>query len=169
MKTIGFTGGSAVCELGSVIDIQIFFDCLNAVVVPKYPEKDWSLLVDSLYKRYLNVNDVDKAAELMEEVKRTFAAQSTQSVLQYIPKETIDFTSLDLKKNTLDQVFEKYFEHFSHCVQSAKINYEGFKSYPGYKFETVRLVITDQPWYMIEKKRPLEEYDSLDDEPFWKR
>jgi hypothetical protein len=167
MKLIGITGGSSLCELGPASDVQLFFDCLNTFVVSKHPEKDWSLLVDRLYKRYLRLDELDSAVVLMEQARKSFVNQSSEAVDWKLSIKMAPGTRLDSTKKTLVEIFENFFDHFIHCVESAKTNYEGFKSYQGYKFEPVRIVVSDQPWFIVEKNRPLEEYDTLIDKPFW--
>ena len=105
----------------------------------------------------------------MDQVKQVFSTLPSDAIDWKGFKKKAIQSRLDPTKKTLAEIFEKYFEGFTHCVESAKVNYEGFKSYPGYKYEPVRLVVADQPWFMVEKNRSLEEYDSLIDEPFWLR
>ena len=80
-------------------------------------------------------------------------------------------TKLDPNKHNLAEIFYKYFDGFFHCVESAKLNYDGFKSYPGYEYEPVRTVISDISKYFEDKNRPLADYDALGptDTPFWLR
>jgi hypothetical protein len=167
MKIVGFTGGSSLCELGPATDVQLFFDCLNFYVASNHPEQDWELLTDRLYKRYLRLDELDKALVLMAQAKQIFTILPSQSIDWPDVKKTTIQTRLDPSKKTLAEIFEGYFENFSHCVESAKINYEGFKSYPGYRYEPVRVIVSDVPWFTIEKNRSLEEYNMLEGVPFW--
>ena len=48
MKTIGFSGGGLITELGSIEDVQMFFDLINYYVVKKYPNTTWPIIMDSL-------------------------------------------------------------------------------------------------------------------------
>lgn len=130
-------------------------------------DRDWSLLTDRLYRRYLRLDELETATALVAQVKQTFAA---------LPSTTADWpnlnsgvirTRLDPSRKTLAEVFEEYFESYKHCVESAQINYEGFRAFPGYEYEPVRLVVSDQPWFLVEKRRPLEEYASLEGPPYW--
>ena len=168
MKTIGLTGGSALCELGSEIDVQLFFDCLDVYVVQRHPELDWALLTDRLYRRYLRLEESGTASALMAQAKRIFVDVTRKNVDWQAAVESTT-TRLDMSKGTLAEIFDKFFDSYSHCAESAKINYEAFKSYPGYKYEAVKLVVADQPWFLLEKKRPLEDYDALEGSPFWLR
>lgn len=169
MRKVGIMGGSLLCELGTSVDIHLFFDCINTYVISKHPKQDWSLLADRLYKRYLRLNELDEASILMEKVRQIFTA---------LPSNAVDWTGyeegknktknhLDSTRSTLAEIFEKYFYHFSRCVESSKNSYEIFKLESGYKYEPVQLIISDIPWFTVENNRPLEEYDSLKGPPFW--
>ncbi|OCG13699.1 hypothetical protein A9G24_07435 [Gilliamella sp. App6-5] len=54
-------------------------------------------------------------------------------------------------------------------VESAKINYEGFKSDPDYEYEPVMVCITKVPDMVIYKQIPLSVFDNLgaDKKPIW--
>lgn len=171
MRTIGIAGGSLLCELGSKTDIHLFFDCLNTYVVSKYSEQDWSLLSDRLYKRYLRLNELDAALALMEQVRQKFAALPSNAIdwQDYEGTKATTKNGLDTTRGTLADVFERFFENFVRCSESAKNSYEMFKSYAGYKYEPVRFIVTDIPWFTAENMRSLEDYDALDGEPFWTR
>lgn len=168
MKTVGFEGGGSIRELGSASDVALFFDCIRAFPAFDSPEENWDLLTDRLYKRYLRLEELDAASSLMVKAKEVF--NKTQSTAVKWNPQMIgnpESTRLNPNQPTLGEVFSKYFEHFSHCVESAKLSYEGFKSYPGYVYEPVKTVITDLSIYANETKRPLQDYDDLEGQPFW--
>ncbi|MDB0529579.1 hypothetical protein LBW56_23180 [Ralstonia solanacearum] len=106
----------------------------------------------------------------MKEVEKLFSELPSTSVT-WDPAMLNDKNKTWLEPGalTLAQVFNRYFDVFFRCVESSKVNYEGFKDYPGYKYEAVRTVVADMPIFMTEKKRPLEEYDALEGEPLWRR
>jgi hypothetical protein len=170
MKMIGFCGGSSICEVGTVSDVVLFFECLDYFVVRKNPERDWTLLTDRLYRRYLRLEELSSAIVLMNEVKGIFTN---------VPSSEVDWrqeligdrskTWLDPSLGNLADVFVKFFENFAYCAESAKLNYEGFKSYPGYQYEPVKTVPTDLAGFATEKARPLKEYDEIEGKPFWIR
>ena len=168
MKTIGLTGGSTLCELGPTTEVQMFFDCLRMYVVQRRPDLNWALLTDRLYRRYLRLDELDVASELMGQAKQEFSSVTNQAIDWRNMSDGFATNRLEMK-GCLAETFDRFFESFTHCVESAKINYEGFKSYPGYKYEAVRLVVADMPEFLADKKRPLEEYDALEGEPFWLR
>ncbi len=163
MRLFGFHGGSSIRELGSVSDMVLFFECINFYAAKKYPETDWSLLTDRLYRRYLRLEELDEAVKLMSKVKEIFSTLPNSAIDW---PEDFDLTKTRLDKNlsTLENIFEKYFRGFFYCVKSAQLHYETFKSY-----KPVRTGTTDTPYYIDDKNRPLEEYDQLEGKPFWLR
>lgn len=169
MKTVGLAGGSLIFELGSHMDVQLFFECLDAFVFSKHPGPHWRLLSDRLYKRYLKLDELDEASALMREA---------QKELQKLPSIEIDWqdyaansaatsNSLQPAAITLEKVFEKYFAAFALCVKSAKSSYEIFSKHGGYQYEPVRFIVTNVPWFTIENARPLKDYDENSVRPFW--
>jgi hypothetical protein len=149
----------------------LFFDCLRIHVEAAHPEQDWALLTDRLYRRYLRLEDLDQASALMKQVQSIFAAVPTASGIAWDPDlvGNREKTFLNPKLPTLADLFEKYFEHFTYCVQSSRLNYEAFKNYPNYSYEPVRIVIADLPGLARDQNKPLAEYDTLEGKPFWLR
>lgn len=164
MRIVGFSGGSSIFELGSISDVQFFFDCIKSFVVPVYPDLDWSLLTDRFYRRYLRPEELAPAQQLMDKVKTVF---------ERVPSSGVDWsnmslpdavTRLDPSNPNLAAVYAKYFEAFAHCQESAEISHRKWKEY-----QPLRVVVTDMPRFFSDKKRPLGEYETLEGEPFWKR
>jgi hypothetical protein len=164
MRTIGFVGGPTISELGPVADVQLFFDCICSLVAPAAPDRNWSLLTDRLYRRYLRREELAPAQALMDEVQKRFGA---------IPSSTLDWSDitasaeasrLDRSKAKLAEVFSAYFERFARCRESSELFFQTWQSY-----QPLKIVITDLPDYFTDEDRPPEEYDSLEGEPFWKR
>lgn len=169
MRKIGFHGGSSLCELGSMADMILFFKCLDAFVVKTNPDCDWSLLTDRLYRRYLRLEELNAASELMARVKEIFSSVPTSAVDWGEMRKNPSLTCLDSSRKTLSEVFESYFSGFDYCVESSRLNFEGFKDYPGYKYEPVKTVITDLPGFYRDQKKSLAEYDALEGQPFWQQ
>jgi hypothetical protein len=152
VKEIGFSGGNSTWGIGTAVEVQAFFDCLQAHVVSRYPLQEWHLLTDRLYKRYLRTDEVERTVELMRLVQQVF-------------RYSYDRTS---SGTTLAERFAKFFETFYDCVESAKyVCEEALKQGTDYQYALVRMCIADVPWSVHERERPLEEYDQLVDEPFW--
>ena len=49
--------------------MRLFFDCISYYLPPKYPEKDWSVLTDRLYRQYLRLEELVIAESLMKLVQ----------------------------------------------------------------------------------------------------
>ncbi|WCG83206.1 hypothetical protein [Pectobacterium sp. A5351] len=172
MKTIGFSGGDLVVELGTVNDFSLFFQCINNVTKLNYPDEDWDILVDRLYKRYLRLEELSLAKEKMNRVRDLFSIFPSTSI-DWDHKMIVcrEKSWINPNQAMLSDIFKRYFEAFLECVESAEINYQLFNSYQGYEYEAVKTVISDLPWFIEDKNRPLEQYDALgpDDLPFWLR
>ncbi|MGD7458487.1 hypothetical protein [Ralstonia pseudosolanacearum] len=83
MKYVGFDGGHSIYELGLDSDLVLFFDCLRAYGEQAHPEQGWSLLTDRLYRRYLRLEELDKALTLMEKAQQIFAQHPSASAVQW--------------------------------------------------------------------------------------
>lgn len=167
MRLIGIDGGHTVYELGPVSDMVLFFNCLDFFAKKAHPEKDWSVLTDRLYRRYLRMTDLELAGELMELAREVFTSLDASSiewdssVLQGHKK-----TWLDASQSNLGEVFVKYFDSFVKAKESAISFFEEFGIY-----QVVRIISSDMPLSIIERSRPLGEYETLanDELPFWLR
>ena len=164
MKYVGFDGGHSIYELGLDSDLVLFFDCLRAYGEQAHPEQGWSLLTDRLYRRYLRLEELDKALTLMEKAHQIFAQHPSSSAVQWNESVSENSEESWLNKNqpTLADVFSKYFENFAGACASAKSFFEEFGIY-----QPVRVVISDLPGFMRDKSKPLSEYDALEGKPFW--
>ncbi|WP_221887384.1 hypothetical protein [Xanthomonas cerealis] len=162
---IGINGGHTTYDLGTPSDVVLFFDCINAFVTEKYPGKEWGLLTDRLYRRYLRFDDLERCSELMGLVKISFNEISASSIEWN--KSILDGDSktlLAFRSSNLSGVFYNYFEAFSKAKESATSFYGEFNIY-----QPVRILVSDFPNLVIEKMRPLKDYDSLEQDatPFW--
>lgn len=121
MKNVGFHGGSSICELGPSADVALFFECLDAYAAKHHPEKNWSLLTDRLYRRYLKQDELDEASTMMSSAKEVFGRVSSDSVDWQRLLVTPGMSRLNPDQENLAEVFSKYFESFDYCVESAKV------------------------------------------------
>ena len=83
MHIIGIAGGGTVWNLGTAQEIQLFFDCIETYVVKSFPNENWELITDRLYKRYLRPQELDVAVEKMKMIQKVFAT---------IPNNAVDWT-----------------------------------------------------------------------------
>lgn len=160
MRKIGFLGGSSLCELGPISDVDLFFYCIREFAIPKFPERNWNIIIDRLYRRYLRLDELSAAMMMMDNVREVFSSLPTSVVDWGINKNS---SSLNIDRSTLAEIFGKYFEEFKYCKESAEIFLENWDVY-----QPVRVVVSDMPEFMTDKKRDLADYDALDGLPFWK-
>jgi hypothetical protein len=162
MRTIGFFAGHSAFELGSTSDMILFFNCLNAFVMHKQQGRDWSLLSDRLYRRYIPQQNADEALELMQRAQQVFATLPSASVnWENMPADSAS-TWLNPKQFTLADIFSKYFEHYANAHNAAQSFFEAFNIY-----RPIRTIVADISGLMAENRRALEDYDKLDGKPFW--
>jgi len=165
IRKVGFIDVHSVYELGPVKDMVLFFDCIDYFVVKHHPEQDWSLLTDRLYRRYLRLEELEAAKKLMEKVKEIFSKLASDEVdWRWDMQGDVKQTWLDARQPTLDIIFSKYFEKFNEAVDSViHFNKEYGEYFPP------RISITNLFISIMERDRPLEQYDALaaTDEPFW--
>lgn len=171
-RNIGIFGGGSIRILGPVSDVVLFFGCIKSFAVPEFPENNLALITDRLYRRYLKIEELDSAKKLMEEIHMIFSKTPSGAIEwgdAMLGKQEKTILNPDL--DTLSDVFSKYFNSFFYCVGAARSSYESFKDYPDYKYEPVRIGISNVPNFMLDERRPLSDYDSLGDEekPFWLR
>lgn len=164
MNTVGIFGGGLLCELGPVSDAQAFFWCLNTYVVKKDSTTEYSLLTDRLYRRYLNLQDIDHARKLMTRVEEFFT--KIPGKLVDWPSSGIDraATCIEVDGLNLSVIFSKYFTCFEDCARADRGFFEDWrKSLP------LRFIISDLAGFAEGKERPLDHYDMLTGDPFWLR
>jgi hypothetical protein len=59
----GYVGGGTIYSLGSLSDMILFFDCIKFYVPLKYPNENFDVILDRLYKRYLKLEELDEAVK----------------------------------------------------------------------------------------------------------
>jgi len=136
--TLGITGGSSLIEVGDQNYVQGFFDFAKPILFEKNMA-DAALIIDRLYKKYVRREDAEKTAFLLQVLER----------------------------QDVEGKFNRILSAVRYCSDSAELNFLGFKDFPNYSYEPVRIVVAEQPWFLLEKKRPLEEYESNEGQPFW--
>ena len=161
---IGFAGGGIMSDLGTDSDMQLFFECISYYVTSKYPDQNWSIITDRLYRRYLKLEELDDAESLMKIVEKEFK-QLDREAVDWSNVESGEVQSdLDRSKPTLFEIFFDYFESFYQCIEFALFEYKDFKFY-----RPIMVSITTIPDYYNYKKIPLSVFDNLkpDDKPIW--
>jgi hypothetical protein len=95
MKHIGFSGGGAFCNRGSVSDMFCFFSIIEK---NKNKLSNPAVFTDRLFRRYLRLEDLDSFKHLIQDVQAIFSGIHTNIVelkeYGWNPEET----SLDIKR-----------------------------------------------------------------------
>ncbi|NBF08441.1 hypothetical protein [Pseudomonas sp. Fl4BN1] len=163
MKRVGFQGGSSIFELGTASDMVCFFSVLREKAGLLKVEL---FLLDRLFRSYLRLEELEGTRILMLKSKESLSnVAGSVAALEALGWE-MESSSLNIACSNFAEVFIKYFDGFEYCVESALGFYEDWGIY-----KPVRTVVCDMPDYMVEKLRPLEDYDNLapNDLPFWLR
>ena len=178
---IGISGASSVNSIGSVPDTKTFFECISIYYMKRGglfdkiagyfdvagSNKDEALL-ERLYRRYVRFEDLEATHAMIKKIKQAFIRIKTVNVdWSKTSFEAMD-TKLDLSKETLADVFDKYFESFDKRIN--EINYF-FDRYGEYH-DPLRFAISDIPYHVIDTDlTPLSKYDELkeDELPLWAR
>ena len=164
MKTVGLAGGSSLCELGPAADVELFFECIHSFAVPKWTVSEANLLTDRLYRRYLRENEVEPASLLMRDLRLIFSRTPTEEVDLGGIEATTAVSRLDPTSANLAELFASYFECFEQCRESSELFLSTWKI-----LQPIRLVLADTLDFIVDKKRPLAQYETLEGRPFWLR
>lgn len=162
MANVGFCGGSAVLELGPISDMKVFFGCVE-LAVARLPQGG-GLLTDRLYRRYLRLDQLDAASELLEQVGGIWQMIRTKDINWASIHWNPHSTKLMLSAPTVDQVLERYLKGARKRIDGARSFEKRFGVY-----QPVMTIISDLPRFLIDERRPLAEYDALEGEPIWLR
>lgn len=163
---IGIFGGHTVYELGPPADVEAFFQAVTTAMTRWPDDAPGSLLLDRLYRRYLHAEALPAARQAMAAVQARFARLVTDDPAFRAAREaSADPASrLPAQAPTGAALFGLWFTRFDEAVDAALSFQAEFGIY-----QAVRLVIADMPGFMIDKKRPLPQYDALEGPPFWQR
>jgi len=164
MKSVGFCGGYSILEIGPVADMQVFFYGIQIAALRLPAGEDGRLLTDRLYKRYLRLDELDQAAQLLQKI---------QNIMLQIPTKKVDWgdfkwdkshTNLEKSKKNLAELLERYFNSAYEIISDAQHFEKHFKNY-----RPVMTAVTDLGRVITDTNRPLAEYDALEGDPIWLR
>lgn len=163
MRNVGFQGGSSIFEIGSSRDVDYFFCIINNEISLSEQE---NFFLRKVFLKYISLSDIVEFSEIINKVK--------EKLMQRYPDENQVWENLKCNNDIFyckgDKLnwrkFNIYFDAINHCIESSIGFHDEFKIY-----KPLRIVVTDMPNYIMEKIRPLAEYDALDerDTPFWLR
>ena len=160
---IGFLGGSALAELGPASDVAFFFECASRFGPDRRPELNWELITRRLYRHYVRPVDAEETRSLMPSLRSVLAGASSGDV-DHRRVVRGSNSELDFGRDTLGDVFDRIFVHFLHCSDAAEL----FARTWGLE-QPVRIVRSELPGFISDKKRPLSDYDHVTSRPFWLR
>lgn len=131
--------------------------CGGSSIVELGSASDMAVFFDCLNKHAGNARDKKIASRLY---KKYVYQDDLEETLLFINGFSVNLA------RELKEKYSKYIEGIEFCIKSAQGFYEDWSIY-----KPVRVVVTDMPDYMIDRERPVEEYDKLgpNDPPFWLR
>lgn len=157
---IGFMAGADLYELGSEYDVELFFDAIRYLVAPRFPDLNWDVVTDRLYKRYLKEDELDQAQEALRVAERTLQLEFASRLATLPNADQADVANGST--GTAGDVFRDYFEKFRSAVESAK----SFKANWG-EYVPLKIGRTDIPEFAVDRDRPTNSYDALVGRPLW--
>lgn len=163
LRHIGILGGHSVYPIGTTADVNAFFHCLALIAPAANPaEARWA---DRLYRRYIATHELDLAQTWLHRVRTLFTQTACSSIdwSSLADTNTAPLTT-DSRRPQLAAAFEPLFSGFDDAAASARSFLDNFKL-----DQPVRLVTSDMPAFMVDKKRPPAAYDALEGAPFWQR
>lgn len=165
---VGFKGGPRIKEVGPRFDMWAFFEAVAEKLENDDLGSRFPLVGDRLYKRYIRLEEMESVKEEMDiiksELEKIYLDNWLETKLE--PDETIEKmgTRLNLKAENLADLFEPFFSGFYKTYETALFFHkEDNEYYP------LKIVYTDLPYYAFDKRRPLEDYENLEGDPFWLR
>ncbi|GGF21934.1 hypothetical protein GCM10011611_29990 [Aliidongia dinghuensis] len=164
MPNVGFFGGHTVHELGPAADMQAFFACVNIAASRLHLDPASLSLIDRLYRRYVRLEELQATALVIERIRAVMAAIPPQNVDWNSITPPYGATKLDISKPNLADLFSRYFLALDDATKSAESFYKKFG-----KYRPVLTIISDMPRFVIDEKRPMSDYDTLQGEPIWLR
>lgn len=168
MYKVGFTGGSSIVEVGSANGMNAFFALIREST-RRSPERDWSLISDRLFKRYVRQEDLQSTKRDLEDIRALFSVVQATEVNKVLGMEELASASLTKGAESLSESFSRYFDAAFHCIESAEVNFAMFGSAPEYEYsyEPVIVIRSEMPAYLVDSRIPLSDYDELTGNPFW--
>jgi len=165
MKQVGFVGGKTVPGGGTPQDMAALY-ALVQVYGRSEGVPDLELLTDRLYRRYLRLEEIDRAMEAMGQIKKLFDAQPSAEKEDLFTNAHIQNMLRNVRQSAIDNRFSKYFAAFEECASSASYT----ARIVGANYQPVMTAVTSLPeCYDSYLNRPLEEFDKLEGLPFWLR
>lgn len=141
---IGVLGGHSLFEVGPATSLCAFFQAIQDSGFEGSPEAPASLITDRLRCRYIPTDHVPAARKALAALRHHLTQRGSTE---------LDRALMHTLLTAVDQAAEAALS---------------FRAEFGID-QPVRLVFAELPAFMIDKKRPLIDYDRLHGPPFWLR
>lgn len=159
-QEVGFAGAWSLFSLGYQGDMIAFFKLVEKYAVNSNYD-DWDIITNRLYRHYIARKDWDRSIKLMEDIRMSFAHVQSSKV-DWTQSLKLD-TKLDISKNNLAAVFDRFFVAFHHIMECMTLEIEDGLYRP------IKVVQSDPLLSEYFKQRTLEEYDAITGTPLWLR
>jgi hypothetical protein len=150
MKKVGLLAGPCLHELGTPAEMINFFECVKKYIIDD-AEK---ILLQRLYQKYVRLADVDATQALFLALKTRLSEAEQSQYANY-------FEGIHARIETVKFFHNNAIEETNgNPLSDEDINYL-----------SLRIAVTDIPFYDKDKVRPLEAYDAMQENepPFWMR
>lgn len=166
MHKVGFNGGGLLVEMGSASVMSAFFDILRRHAVG---HDEQSLICDRLYRRYVRAEDAEATMQGLVSIRTRLARIEVTAIDEDLSGEAMLASKVVAGACTVDHAFSQYFDAIARCIESADSAYRRFGSQPKfeYEYEPLRVVRSEIPAFVMDKRVPLLKYDELVGDPFW--
>lgn len=157
----GLFGGGHLLVIGTKNDMVNFYKLVDSFC---QDIEDIQLVSDRLYKKYVQVDDVNKTLRVMNLIGERFKKISLD-LLEKKENYMLD-SALNWKKGTLFDVYEKIFKGFSEITMDFNYSLEDY----GFSSKLlIKTVIANIPYTDWIKELPQDLFDNLSDEdaPLW--
>lgn len=151
----GFSGGSTIYRLGSRYDLKLFFILVREQCSLNDRE---NYLINRLRVSYVKYSDMKDFKELLSKIGRCFKSIPILSIVEEI---NIQKSALEWNKETLFEVFYKYFSSLTDAYEDCEYIFTSSKRGGGAR-NLIRSTIANIPIYDWFGNISLEYYDSMD-------
>jgi hypothetical protein len=150
MKKVGLLGAGCIHELGTPAEMISFFECVKKYIIDD-AEK---ILLQRLYQKYVRLADVDATQALFLALKTRLSEAEQSQYANY-------FEGIHARIETVK---------FFHIKRIERADGKPLSS-DDIRYLSLRVAVTDIPFYDKDKTRKLAEYDAMQENepPFWMR
>lgn len=166
MKKAGVLAAMTLAEIGSVSDLKVFFNTVVCLLESGIAGSVYPGVTERFYRRSLKEGELISVKQQLDEIRDIFSTIDPSNVDLVALGLDVKKTTLDLTSGNLSIMFKRVFEAYLEALECSEVYRQTFDEYI-----SVRLGITDAPYYIDDVNRSESEYESLgvDSSPFWLR